>query len=96
MQIAVTQEHIDQGVRGLATKCPVARAIKDHYAQVECHPCVGYSEMSIAFQNRRLFLAIRSNLARWIGDFDNLRRVQPITISLNLSKKTARLAKGNP
>lgn len=95
MQIPVTQEHIDQGVRGMATQCPVALAIKAAYTPVECHPLVGYHVIDLALQHSRTEFDILFNLSRWIGDFDNLRHVDPVTISLNLSKKTARIIRGN-
>lgn len=83
LTIRVTQEDIDQGCRGHAGSCPVARAVLRH-ADITGVVVSAY-EMKAYFASLvRAFYALSRAATQFIKDFDAERPVAPATFRARL------------
>lgn len=75
MKITVTQQHIDEGIRGSATRDPVAFAMAD----AGClHPYAGISRLFwYDSENRKHAANITETLYEFIRAFDQGEHVEP-------------------
>lgn len=81
MKIQVTQEHINQGIKGARHSCPVARALAD---MVQKDTYLDVDEESICIGDDIHSTPKRTALK--ILDYDNGRGMVPFSFSLKLPK----------
>lgn len=80
LEVTVTQTHIDRGDRGKCGTCPVALALKSHYAEVSVSSCHAYTrtDRNADWTVTRL----PHDACRFIQNFDADRAVLPFTFTL--------------
>lgn len=76
MRVPITQEHIDQGVKGDCYQCPAIFALRELYPGERIS--VGTWEIHIGEDK----YPTPGNLSNWIHDFDSDLRVFPIEFEL--------------
>ena len=74
MKIQITQQNIDNGVKGHASGCAIALALKQEFAYE-----IGVTSW---IQIGKDYYRATPKVVRWFGDFDKGRKVKPITIEL--------------
>ena len=79
--IAVTQDHIDNGVVGSASRCPVSLAVKDRSG---CDRAVSNPSFIMGLKSGRTRFTVEtpSVVIDFIGEFDREHKVEPFTFEL--------------
>lgn len=84
--IEVTQNDIDDGVRGNCANCPVAlaigRAFKSRIVSVGA-----IARVHVWETDRTLYATFPENVYRFMGDFDNLYPVKPFSFEAEFVEK---------
>lgn len=76
MVIKVTQQHIDNGIPCKPSRCPIANALKEHFAG-----CVVTVIYSICFISNELH-HLPSEVSKRIGQFDQGGEMEPFEFEL--------------
>lgn len=80
VDVFVKQEDIDQGERGMGTKCPVHLALKR--AGINGH--VTYSRVELPNLGGNKTIKLPDEARRFIVDFDSMKPVKPFNFTLSL------------
>lgn len=85
MKVIVTKEHIDNGVCGSSTNCPIAYALIEK-SSVKLRS-VGSGFVEVVNKKNETFLYILPQKARqFIEDFDDGKEVEPFSFEMRLEK----------
>ena len=80
IEISVTQEHINRGLRQSCSRCPISNALRDRFPT--CIPSTAYGSASVYLKNSAFYAqyALPEDPAgRFIAAFDGGLPVRPFT-----------------
>ena len=92
IEIIVTKEHIEAGLQGSYTACPVAAAVKESMPEQGKMHCIYVSSARIRIspidaKQPETLVATDPILRQWITDFDQSRQVDPIRFRMEYSQE---------
>ena len=89
----VTQEHIDGGVQLHPNHCPLAQALEGLAPEGWAVEVRGRLVQRVSPDGREELIALlEEDLMRWAGDFDDGKKVRPVTVEIE--GWSARIAEG--
>ena len=78
LEVKVTQEHINRGIRANTNQCPIALALRDIF-QIKSPKYRDISVDSYTIKVYRVYFSITKRAKTFMNKFDQNQEVKPIT-----------------